>query len=182
MDLGDLKQRFVAIERDVREGWSSVTRMSGEKMPRVERLLDDVRSRFDAVEGELRRRAVQEGQLLTAYIDFVNKQPEVPTSQEALEQIDELVYAMRRCPTEAYTPSLHDAWHTAFKRLHGLYLERSHDENPRGLLSGLGLWGVSKRELEEARKANLDKLEICEREAVQKLDGYKSIKSSVSGK
>lgn len=181
-DLGDLKQRFVAIERDVREGWSSVTRMSGEKMPRVERLLDDVRARFDAVEGELRRRAMHEGQLLTAYIDYVNKQPDLETSEDALKEIEGLVYAMRRCPTEAYTPSLHDAWHTAFKRLHGMYLDRSHDENRGGFLSRFGLWGSSARDAEDARKANLDKLEICEREAVQKLDGYKSIKSTVTGK
>jgi|GEM_PF-5939236 len=182
VDLGDLKQRFVAIERDVREGWSSVTRMSGEKMPRVERLLDDVRSRFEMIEGELRRRSVHEGQLLTAYIDYVNKQPAPPTSTQALEQIDEIVYAMRRCPVEAYAPSLHDSWHTAFKRLHSCYLDRSHDENQRGRLSGLGLWGPNRRELEAARKDNLDKLEVCEREAAQKLDGYKSIKAAVVGK
>ncbi len=181
-DLGDLKQRFVSIERDVREGWSSITRMSGEKMPRVERLLDDVRARFETIEGELRRRTMHEGQLLNAYLDYVNKQPQPSTSAAALEHIDELVYALRRCPTEAYTPALHEAWQAAFKRLHSLYMDYSFQENQRGRLAGLSLWGANRREQEQERKKTLDKLDICEQEAIQKLDAYKNIKSTMTGK
>jgi hypothetical protein len=174
-DLGDLKQRFVSIERDVREGWSSITRVSGEKMPRVERLLDDVRARFDTIEGELRRRAVQEGQTLMTFIESVNKDNDLKTSQDVLDHVDSLLYALHRCPTEAYTPSVHEAWHTAFKRLETMYLESSHEEGRR-------LWRNQKSRFEINRSARIKDLEACEREAVQKLDSYKMIKSTLAGK
>lgn len=173
LDLGDLKQRFVSVEREVKEGWSSITRLTGEKVPRVERLLDDVRARFETVEGELRRRAAHEASLLQAYLDFVGKQADVADSGDALTRIDDLVYAMRHCPVDAYNASLHEAWHAAFKRLHGAYLDKSYEEARPNRLRGR-----RRAAYESARKATLDQLEVCEREALAKLEGHRTIKGN----
>lgn len=80
-------------------------------------LLQDTRERLTLIEHELLEIQKHESAILCSYLDA---QPD-PTSYQrinaVLDAVDGLVYAMRRCPVEAYDEGTHAAWLARFHEL-----------------------------------------------------------------
>ncbi len=167
-DLAELRGRVTAIEKDVRDQHAALGRLSNEKLARTQRLLDDVKERFDTVEGELKRSAEHEAQVLGGYLSWLGTQPEPITSEEVLATIDELVYALRRCPTDAYHEVVHQSWILAFHRLQTQF-NALQDQRPNRLRGRRRQKHTA--EMRQIREA----LAVCENEAKEKFAGYKTI-------
>lgn len=167
-DLAELRTRVSAIEKDVRDQHTALGRLSNEKLARTQRMLDDIKERFDRVEGELKRTAEHEAQVLTAYLEWLGNQPEPEDTKNILAAIDELVYALRRCPTEAYHEVVHQSWVLAFHRLQGHFNELTGTRPQR-------LRGRRRQKYDAELRQVRDALAICENEAKEKFAAYKTI-------
>lgn len=169
-DLAELRRQVGTLEKEMRENATATARFINERIPRVDRLLDDVKERLEKLSNAWQRTAAYEGSLLTAYLDWVARQPDPENTEGVLEAVDELMYALRRCPVEAYTPALHEAWLLAFRRYQNLFADLTYFRT-----QGLRLRRHRQREAEEQRRALLEKLAACEAEANDRAEGHMGI-------
>ncbi|MCU0513891.1 MAG: hypothetical protein MUE40_15130 [Anaerolineae bacterium] len=171
-DLAEVRRQLGGVEKDQRDSAAALARYTTEKVPRVERLLDDVKARFEAFEAEARRAITHEASLLQGYLEWLAKQPDPPTVAAVLEAVDALVYALRRCPVQGYTPALHEAWLQAFRRLQNQFADLTYFREGR-----FRLRGRRRRQVEAERRALLEKLAVCEAEAATRAEAHRTVKA-----
>jgi hypothetical protein len=80
-------------------------------------LLQDVRERLQTMEQRLERIQQHESQLLCTYLDAMPRPERLDSIDSVLDTMDGLVYALRRCPVQAYDEGCHAAWLTQFNEL-----------------------------------------------------------------
>ncbi|MCS6836552.1 MAG: hypothetical protein NZ750_11100 [Anaerolineae bacterium] len=84
-------------------------------------LLQDARQRLGQLEQRLNQGQRHEAQLLMTYIQAMPDPASFQRIPALLDAIDGLVYALRRCPADAYDPACAQAWEAAFGRLHARF-------------------------------------------------------------
>lgn len=80
-------------------------------------LVQDARERLSLLEHQLTSAQQQEGQLLCSYLETMPDVERLERINAVLDAVDGLVYALRRCPAEAYSDSVHSAWMQQFEKL-----------------------------------------------------------------
>lgn len=80
-------------------------------------LLQDARERLAELEQQIASTQEHEGQLLCSYLDAMPDPQRIERINAVLDTMDGLVYAMRRCPTDAYSEGVHTAWLAQLQRL-----------------------------------------------------------------
>jgi len=132
-------------------------------------LLQDARQRLGQLEQRLNQGQRHEAQLLLTYIQAMPDAESFQRIPALLDAIDGLVYALRRCPTDAYDPACALAWETAFGRLHDRFDAVSA---PSGKLS---------RRERTLLKANIRHIRAmlaeCEEEARAKAEAHRRMHS-----
>ncbi|XWX05674.1 hypothetical protein VZO05_16065 (plasmid) [Aggregatilineales bacterium SYSU G02658] len=80
-------------------------------------LLQDARERLQTLEQRLERIQQHESQLLCTYLDAMPRAERLDSLDTVLDTVDGLVYALRRCPVQAYDEGCHAAWLAQFNAL-----------------------------------------------------------------
>lgn len=80
-------------------------------------LLQDARQRLGQLEQRLNQAQSHEAQLLMTYIQAMPDPASFQRIPSLLDAVDGLVYALRRCPADAYDSACAQAWEAAFGRL-----------------------------------------------------------------
>jgi hypothetical protein len=142
--------------------------MTNEKIARNARLLDDVRERFSALSDEVTRTQQHASGVLKAYLTWFSKQNDAQNTDEALDKIDELVYAMRQCPAMAYDNNLHQDWLKHFDAQTTRY-QILHEAKAKRLR------GRRLRKFKQESDDQQTRFDICRKEAQDKLDGFQLI-------
>jgi len=84
-------------------------------------LLQDARQRLGQIEQRLNQGQRHEAQMLLTYIQAMPDASSFQRIPALLDAVDGLVYALRRCPADAYDPACAQAWEAAFGRLHARF-------------------------------------------------------------
>ena len=80
-------------------------------------LLQDARERLAMMEHELIGIQKHESDLLCTYLDAMPEPNQIDRINSVLDTVDGVVYAMRRCPVEAFDDGCHAAWMNQFNQL-----------------------------------------------------------------
>jgi hypothetical protein len=121
MNLVEQAKRELRITQDDMqrqlEAQEIVLQRQAQQLSSSGNLLQDVRERLQAIEQRLERIQQHESQLLCAYLDAMPASERMETIDAVLDAMDGLVYALRRCPVQAYDAGCHTAWMAQFNRL-----------------------------------------------------------------
>jgi hypothetical protein len=80
-------------------------------------LVENARERLLLIENELLQIQKHEAQMLCTYLDAMPSPSRMERINAVLDAVDGLMYALRRCPVEAYDEGCHASWMTQFKEL-----------------------------------------------------------------
>lgn len=177
MHLNELERTYADQVRQLRQSQDEVRgqieisdiqlKRQASQLSGTGNLIEDARQRLLQLESQVLQTRKHEAQVLSAYLDALPDATSLDRIPNVLDTIDSMVYAMRRCPTDAFDELCHETWMHKFNAFKARFDALSA---PNASIN---------RSDRRALKGNIRQIRAmlgeCEDEARNKLDAYRRI-------